>query len=131
MAVTGTPAASLLEQRRIELGIDAKVETVDGFTAGVRRVVDGSADALFGDRALLLDAARDPAAAGTMVLDRYFSYDAPALALGRSDEDFRLAVDRALSALFRSDEIAGIYTAYFGKPSELALRFLRMSSLPE
>ena len=65
------------------------------------RVVGGSADVLFGDRAILLDAARrSPAAGGTMVLDRHFTYDAPALALRRSDEDFRLAVDRALSALY-------------------------------
>jgi putrescine:ornithine antiporter len=131
VAVKGTPALALLEQKKIEFSIDAKVEAVDGFAAGVGRVADGSADALFGDRAIILDAAKAPNAAETRVLDRSFTYEAPALALGRNDEDFRLAVDRALSAVYRSGDIAAIYTAYFGKPSERALHFFEASSLPE
>lgn len=128
----GTIPEPLLTEKLGELKIDTKVETVEGFARGVDRVVDRSADILLADRAILLDAAkRSPAASDLLVLDRYFTYAAHAMALDRNDEDFRLLVDRALSALYRSDEIVAIYTASFGKPSDLALRFLRMSALPE
>jgi polar amino acid transport system substrate-binding protein len=65
------------------------------------------------------------------VLDRYFTYEAVALGVPRGDEDFRLAVDRALSALFRSDGVAALYQPYFGKPSEPMLRFLQANSLSD
>ncbi|MGH7291660.1 MAG: amino acid ABC transporter substrate-binding protein, partial [Myxococcota bacterium] len=131
VAVRGTTAEAWLAQKRGEFQIDAKVETVDSFADGVRRVADGSADALFGDRALLLGAASSATPNELIVLERYFTDEAAALALMRSDEDFRLAVDRALSTLYRSNEIVPIYTTAFGAPGELTLRFLRMNALPE
>jgi len=132
VAVRGTITQAALAEKLSDLEIDAKIELVDSFASGVGRVLDRSADVLFADRAILLDAAKRSAHASDLfVPDRHFTYEAHALALDRSDEDFRLLVDRALSALYRSDEIAAIYTTYFGKPDDLALRFFRMSSLPE
>ena len=128
----GTPAENLLRERIKEFTIPAEVAPVDTLATGVARVADGSADGLFGDRELLLAAAKQsPDADKLVVLERRFSYEAYALALPRGDEDFRLTVDRALSRLYRSDQISAVYTPYFGKPEELALRFFRMSSLPD
>ena len=130
--VRGTTAAAWVGAKRDEFEIAAKIETVDSFAAGVERVMARRADVFFAERAMLLEAAaRSPAAGELIVLDRYFTYEAPALALPRGDEDFRLLVDRTLSSLFRSDEIKALYTPYFGKPSEQALRFFQASSLPD
>jgi ABC-type amino acid transport substrate-binding protein len=131
-APRATTAETWLAQRISEFGVEAKMESVDGFPAGVELVADHRADALFGDRALLLDAARrSPSAADLTLLDRRFTYEAVALALQRTDEDFRLLVDRALSRLYRSDQIVEIYARFFGKPDEETLRFLRTNSLAE
>ena len=43
----------------------------------------------------------------------------------------RLLVDRTLSELYRSGEITGIYTPYFGPPDETALNLFRLSAQPE
>ena len=131
-AVKGSTADPWLVGKLGEFAIDATIQPVDSFADGVERVGDRRVDALFGDREILLDAAtRSPNAADLEVLERRFTYEPLALALDRSDEDFRLLVDRALSAVFRSDQIPALYTPYFGKPDDLALRFFQIVSLPE
>ena len=65
------------------------------------------------------------------MLDRLFTYEPLALALPRGDEDFRLLVDRALSAIYRSGEIGDLYAGWFGEPDEAALTFFRLHTLPE
>jgi ABC-type amino acid transport substrate-binding protein len=132
VAARGTTMVEWLSGKIAELGIPARAETVDTFAEGVDRVADRSADVFFGDRALLLDAAmRSPHAGDLVLLERHFTYEAPALALQRDDEEFRLLVDRTLSRLFRSGEIAAIYTPYFGKPEPQTLHFLQANSLAE
>src|SRR5262245_46787337 len=85
-APSGTSAESLLRDRIHEFAIPAEVAPVDSLAAGVARVVDGSADALFGNRDLLLEAAKQsPAVDELSVLERRFSYEAFALALPRGD----------------------------------------------
>ena len=55
---------------------------VDGYDAGIRRVVDRSSNVFFADRSILLDAAmRSPSASDLTVLDRMFTYGPLALAL--------------------------------------------------
>lgn len=131
-APRGTTAETWLEQRISEFGVDAKMEVVDSFPSGVELVADRRAAALFGDRALLLDAAmRSPSAKDLTLLDRHFSDAAVALAVQRSDEDFRLLVDRVLSRLYHSDRIAEIYARFFGKPDAETLRFLRTNALSD
>lgn len=131
-AVKGSAADTWLANRVGEFALDARVEPVDSFAVGVERVVARSADALFGDRDLLLDALkRSPSADDLMVLERRFTSEGVALALERGDEDFRLLVDRTLSGLYRSDEIAAIFAPFFGKPDAQELQFFRASSLSE
>ena len=128
--VRGTTTEAWLAGRLHEFQIPAGIHVVDSFEAGVEEVESGRADALFGDRAILLATAARSASAGELiVLERYFTYEAAALGLPRGDEDFRLAVDRALSALYRSGGISAVYEPYFGKPGEQMLRFFAISSL--
>jgi ABC-type amino acid transport substrate-binding protein len=130
--VAGTTSESWLAERRDTLKIPAKVTLVESYDAGIQRVLERSTNVFFGDRAILLDAAkRSPSARNLIVLDRHFTYEPIALALKRGDEDFRLAVDRTLSRLFRSKEFGDLYAKWFGKPDENVLTFFRWSVLPE
>ena len=67
----------------------------------------GEIVAYFADRAILSYlASKSSDASKLRIANNYFSLEPYALALPRGDEDFRLAVDRALSHIYRSGEIA-------------------------
>ena len=51
--------------------------------------------------------------------ENYLTIEPYALALKRGDETFRLAVDRALSRIYRSNQIGAIYGNTFGARSGL------------
>jgi ABC-type amino acid transport substrate-binding protein len=131
-AQAGTMAEKWLIDRRDELNVNAEIVAVKSYQEGVERVIDRRSDVMFGDRASLLDtAARSPEAGELQVLSRIFAYQPVALVLPRGDEDFRLLVDRTLSRLYRSGEIKGIYSRFFGKPDANALAFFAFVGLPE
>ena len=131
-AVAGTTSERWLASRLNTLQIDAKTVPVASYDAGVRGVLDRSSNVLFGDRAILLDAAkRSSSAQDLIVLDRHFTVEPIALALARGDDDFRLVVDRALSKIYGSAEFPDLYTKWFGKPDEATLAFYRQNTLPE
>ena len=130
--VKGTTSESWLAAQFDKLQIPASVAPVDGYEAGIKRVLDRSSDVFFGDRPILLDAAiGNPSGSYLVVLDRLFTSEPLALTLARDDEDFRLVVDRALSRLFRSSEFHDVYMKWFGEPDESALTFFRQTALPE
>ena len=131
-AVTGTSGASWVSTRLDQLQIAAKVVPVASYDAGVQRVLDRSSSVLFGDRAILLEAARrNPAARDLLVLDRRFTSEPLALTLRRNDDDLRVAVDRVLSRVFASDAFRGVYAKWFGTFDAQTADFFRMSALPE
>jgi ABC-type amino acid transport substrate-binding protein len=54
--------------------------------------------------------------------------------LPRDDSDFRLAVDRALSHIYRSGEVASIFQRTFGgkaEPSQILRTHYVISALPD
>jgi putrescine:ornithine antiporter len=131
-AVEGTTSDKWLTERIRDLAVTADISRVDGYGAGVRSVLERRSDAFFGERAVLLDAAKRHASARDLiVIDRLFTYEPLALALGRGDEDFRLLVDRVLSRLYESGGIGGLYTEWFGEPDEATLTFFRWNALPQ
>jgi putrescine:ornithine antiporter len=130
--VTGTTSEKWLAERLDTLRIDARVAPVPDYEAGINRVLDRSSDVLFGERAIILDAARrGPSARNLTVLDRLFTYEPIALAFARGDEDFRVVVDRTLSRLYASKEFGDLYANWFGKPDEQTRTFFRWSARPE
>jgi ABC-type amino acid transport substrate-binding protein len=130
--IAGTTLERVLIERMKELRIAVDVVTVKDMQEGLKQVHEGRAAAFFGDRALLLAAAkRSPAGDKIVVIDRIFRREPVALGLRRTDPDFRLLVDTALSRLYRSSEITTLYTTYFGKPEQGALTFFELSALPE
>lgn len=117
-----------LKERRIV----ADVVSVKDTAAGLQMLTAGTAHAFFNDRAVLLDAvAKGTGSSDLRVLDRLFRRDIVALAMRRNDDDFRLAVDRALSRLYRSADMAAIYARHFGAATPAALDFFQLVALPD
>jgi len=130
--VAGSTAQTWLTSRVEDLQVVTEAITVATYEAGVDAVRARRADALFGERAILLDAARNRAGARDLVvLDRRFTHEPLALALGANDDAFRLVVDRALSRLYVSGELRGVYTTWFGEPDESTVTFFRWAALPD
>jgi ABC-type amino acid transport substrate-binding protein len=116
-----------LKQRRVLV----EIQTVNNPVEGVQMLAANKTNVFFGDHAALLDAVAHSKSAGDIkVLDRIYRRNVIALAL-RRDDDFRLAVDRALSRLYRSGDMTGLYTASFGKPSQLVLDFFQLVAIPD
>ena len=117
-----------LKARRIEV---TTLEVTD-YAAGLQAVVDRRAAALFGDRPVLLDAARRAPAAGELrVIERRFTREPLALAMRRDDDALRLLVDRTLSRVFRSPDMGPLYTTWFGPPGPAVLQIFQTLALPE
>ena len=76
---------------------------------------DGKISAYFADRSILLGLiANSKAPEKLRVADVYLTIESYALAVPRGDDDFRLEVDRALSHIYGSGEIAAILDRSFG-----------------
>jgi putrescine:ornithine antiporter len=131
-AVPGTTAERWLGGRVNALQIDSKIVSVPSYEAGIKSVLDRSANAFFGDRAILLDAAkRSPSAGDLIVLDRRFTTEQISLALPRDSDDFRLVVDATLSRFYGTTEFRALYTKWFGEPDAQAMAFFRANGLPD
>lgn len=131
-AVSGTRSESWLKEKVGEFHIAANVITVDSYAAGINSVLDHDADVFFADRAILVDAAQSHASASDLlVIERLFTHEPVALALGRNDDDFRLTVDRALSKLYGAPEFQTLYLKWFGQPDDATKSFFQMNALPE
>jgi ABC-type amino acid transport substrate-binding protein len=131
-AVTGTTAEAWINERLDELQIVAKVALVPSYDDGLQRLLARQSDVLFGERAILVDAARRHRSASDLApLDRLFTYEPLAFALARDDENFRLAVDRGLGRLYSSRQLAEVYVKWFGELDESALAFFRWNTRSE
>ena len=72
--IAGTTSEKVLTDRINKFEITATVIKVDSYDAGIRAVLDGTANVFFGDRLILLDAVkRSPLQGDLVVLDRLFT----------------------------------------------------------
>jgi polar amino acid transport system substrate-binding protein/glutamate/aspartate transport system substrate-binding protein len=95
---------------------------------------DGKISAYFADRSILVSLIKQSKTPGKLMLaENYLSVEPYALALPRGDEDFRLAVDRALSHIYRSGEIGAVFKRTFGdaKPGEVLGTLYLVTGLPD
>ena len=131
----GTTTEEGLRNTLKEAGINSDVVAAKTHSEGLAMLDDGEISAYFGDRSILLFLIKDSKAPGKLRLaDDYLSVEPYALALPRGDSDFRLAVDRALSHIYRSGEIAAIFQSTFGgkaEPSQILRTLYLISSLPD
>ena len=130
--VPDSMSASWLRERINTFQLASTVAPVKTYDEGIERVLNGSSGVFFGELPLLLDAAARSEASGRLiVLERNFTYEPLGLVLARSDEDFRLTVDRALSGFYRSEDFRAYFTGWFGPPDQDIVTFFRQTTLPE
>ena len=127
--VSGTTTEPWLTGAISTFQIGARIVPVPDYRTGLQQLREGKIDIFFGDRAAAAGA-MDPAESKDFVtLDRIFTREPYALALQRGDEDFRLVVDRGLSALYASGDIGNVYTRSFGAPSEAVRAFFLWNTM--
>ena len=111
------------------------VMSVKDHAEGLAALDDGKVDAYASDRALLGGLAvnsRNPAK--LKLIDEFISYEPYALMMRRGDPGVQLAVDRALTRLYRSAEVVPIYEKWFGPfsaGSNLMAALYILNSVPE
>jgi ABC-type amino acid transport substrate-binding protein len=133
--LAGTTTEEALRNTLKEAGIAGDVAAAKTHGEGLAMLDEGKISAYFGDRSILLFLIKDSKAPEKLRLaDDYLSVEPYALALPRGDSDFRLAVDRALSHIYRSGEIVSIFQRSFGgkaEPSQILRTLYVISGLPD
>jgi ABC-type amino acid transport substrate-binding protein len=133
--LAGTTTEQSLRDTLATANIKAEIVPAKTHEEGLAMLDQGTIVAYFGDRAILAYlAAKSSAPDKLRLANNYFSLEPYALALPRGDSDFRLAVDRALSHIYRSGEIGAIFAHSFGsqmQPSETLQTLYLISALPE
>jgi polar amino acid transport system substrate-binding protein/glutamate/aspartate transport system substrate-binding protein len=133
--LAGTTTEEALRNTLKEAGIAGDIVAAKTHGEGLAMLDDGKISAYFGDRSILLFLIKDSKTPEKLRLaDDYLSVEPYALALPRGDSDFRLAVDRALSHIYRSGEIAAIFQRSFGgkaEPSQILRTLYLISGLPD
>jgi ABC-type amino acid transport substrate-binding protein len=133
--LAGTTTEDSLRNTLAGANIHAEIAPAKTHQDGLAMLDKGEIVAYFADRAILSYLASKSSDASKLRLaDNYFSLEPYALALPRGDEDFRLAVDRALSHIYRSGEIAIVFAHTFGnamQPSDTLKSLYTISALPD
>ena len=133
--LAGTTTEEALRNTLKEAGIAGDVVAAKTHGEGLAMLDDGKISAYFGDRSILLFLIKQSKAPDRLRLgDDYLSVEPYALALPRGDSDFRLAVDRALSHIYRSGEIVSVFQRSFGgkaEPSQILRTLYVISGLPD
>jgi polar amino acid transport system substrate-binding protein/glutamate/aspartate transport system substrate-binding protein len=133
--LAGTTTERSLRDTLASAKINAEVVPAKTHEEGLAMLDHGTIAAYFGDRAILAYLAARSSAPGKLRLaENYLSVEPYALALAHGDSDFRLAVDRALSQIYRSGEIASVFGRAFGsqtQPTDTLKTLYLISALPE
>ena len=133
--LAGTTTEQSLRDTLARANIAAEVAPAKTHLDGLAMLDKGEIVAYFADRAILTYLASKSSDASKLRLaENYFSLEPYALALPRGDEDFRLAVDRALSHIYRSGEIGVVFAHTFGnemQPSDILKSLYSVSALPD
>jgi glutamate/aspartate transport system substrate-binding protein len=133
--IPGTTTESALKEAFRKYMITATLVSVKDHAEGVAALENGSADAYASDRIILIALGRRAKDPSTLTLSPHlFSYEPYGFMLRRGDATFRLAANRALARLYRSDEIVPIYEKWFGdmgRPSVAILVMYAITAAPE
>lgn len=133
--LAGTTTEKRLRETLANGKINAEIVAATSHEDGVKALEDGAIAAYFADRAILAFLAGKSAEASELRLaNDYLSLEPYALALPHGDEDFRLAVDRSLSHIYKSGGIAAIFADTFGpqmQPSDTIKTLYLISALPD
>jgi len=101
---------------------------------GAEAVREGRADAYAGDRLVLIQLLTRYDANALSILPDDFSYEPYGIVVRRNDDDFRLAVNRALVETYKKGDIDTIFQRWLaplGRPSPLLNAMFYLNALPE
>jgi ABC-type amino acid transport substrate-binding protein len=132
--IPGTTSDKALRAALAKTFVNAKVIEVADHQAG-KAVETGKATAYASDRVILVGLivkAANPEACD--VAPGQFSYEPYGFAIRHGDADFRLAANRALARLYRSEDIGRIFDKWFGKlgkPGDVLLLSYAINAWPE
>lgn len=134
--LSGTTTEKVLRTLLDGLGTAAEVVPAKTHEEGLETLESGQTSAYFADHAILRFLVKTFAKHPEKlhVSSQYLTVEPDALALPPGDDQFRLAVDTALSQIFRSDEIDKLYSHYFAVPmkqNELMRALYLISALPD
>ncbi|HEY6980493.1 amino acid ABC transporter substrate-binding protein [Reyranella sp.] len=133
--LAGTTTEGDLRRTLAAARLNTEVVLAKTHQEGFDGVARGDIAAYFGDRGILTFLLmKAKAENGLLLADAYLSIEPYALGLRRGDEDFRLAVDRELSRIYRSGEIVKIFSAAFGpmvQPSPVLQGLYATAALPQ
>ena len=132
--LAGTTTERSLRDTLASANIAAEIVPAKTHEEGLAMLDQGKIVAYFGDRAILSYLASKSSDSSKLRLaNNVLSVEPYALALAHGDEDFRLAVDRALSHIYRSGEIAAVFAHTFGQtqPSDTLKALYLISALPD
>jgi ABC-type amino acid transport substrate-binding protein len=130
----GTTTEEALRKALKKAGVTAEVHATKTHAEGLASLEDGTISAYFAERDILILLLQDSKAREKLMVANYLTIEPYALALPHGDEAFRLAVDRALSHIYLSDEIGQIFKRSFpvqAKPSQLLRTLFLVSALPD
>jgi ABC-type amino acid transport substrate-binding protein len=133
--IPATTTEQALTRELASHGIAATLVPVKDTAEGMAALQGGTVDALAGDRIVLAglrQRARHPEALAFVTDD--FSYEPYALVIRRDDPDFRLAVNRALVAVYKSGDIDAVFQRWLaplGRPGRLLHAMYYLQRLPE
>jgi glutamate/aspartate transport system substrate-binding protein len=133
--IPGTTTEKVVAEALQKANIDVELVRVREHSDGIAALANGTADAYASDRVILIGlalASKDPTRLA--LAEQYLSYEPYGLMLRRNDADFRLAVNRVLSRLYRSGQIYPIYERWFGavdRASPLLQAVYLLQGIPE
>jgi ABC-type amino acid transport substrate-binding protein len=133
--LAGTTTEEALRNTLKDGNIQAEIVPAKTHDEGLAMLDGDKISAYFGDRSILMFLAqRSKAPDKLLIAEDYFTVEPYALALAHGDEDFRLAVDTALSHIYRSSEISVIFEQTFDekvKPTDMIKALYKLSGLPD
>lgn len=135
-AIAGTTTETALNTALKQRLINATVVPVKSREEGLELVEGGTVDAFASDAVLLAGLgklAKDPSKL-ELTGGEPFSMEPYAIVLPRGDWQFRLAVNRGLSQLYRSGEVQQVFNKYFGQtsgPTPLLIAMYVLNSFSE
>lgn len=133
--VPGTTTEKALNIAMSRHAVKPIIVPVKSHAEGVAALDNRTIDAYASDRTILIGMGRtskDPAKLS--LIEEFFSYEPHGFMLKRGDASFRLSVNRALAALYRSGEVGPIYEKYFGSMTtagQMILAMYLLNGLPE
>ena len=135
--VSNTTTIEVLKGALNDMLVDAEVVPVSSAIEGMALLDKGEVDAFSSDQIVLIGLVitRDKGRQKYHLLRDSFSFEPFALAVARGDADFQLVSDQALSQLYRSAQILGIYQKWNGRiagtpPAALEILY-QLNATPE